>query len=134
MDGPTSVGGPVRPKAVGDVNGDGSDDLVTWLYEGDGVWAHHLFTGSATGFRDAQEAYLIGSSGDDAAVGIGDVDGDGYDDVVTGSGEATAKVTVRYGSAVYSKAASRPSTRACPASTAPRRRATTSAPASRWPT
>ncbi|MEU2313513.1 hypothetical protein CWI85_26705 [Streptomyces albidoflavus] len=99
VDGPTSVGGPVRPKAVGDVNGDGSDDLVTWLYEGDGVWAHHLFTGSATGFRDAQEAGPIGSSGDDAAVGVGDVDGDGYDDVVTGSGEATAKVTVRYGSA-----------------------------------
>ncbi|NEC13222.1 VCBS repeat-containing protein [Streptomyces sp. SID8014] len=98
VDGPTSVGGPVRPKAVGDVNGDGSDDLVTWLYEGDGVWAHHLFTGSATGFRDAQEAGPIGSVGDDAAVGVGDVDGDGYDDVVTGSGEATAEVTVRYGS------------------------------------
>ncbi|MFG2662574.1 FG-GAP repeat domain-containing protein, partial [Streptomyces sp. NPDC048425] len=99
VDGPTSAGGPVRPKAVGDVNGDGSDDLVTWLYEGDGVWAHHLFTGSATGFRDAQEAGPIGSRGDDAAVGIGDVDGDGYEDVVTGGGEATAKVTVRYGSA-----------------------------------
>ncbi|MEU6734037.1 FG-GAP and VCBS repeat-containing protein [Streptomyces physcomitrii] len=99
VDGPHSLGGPVEAKAVGDVDGDRRDDIAVWEYEGDGVWGNHVLLGGATGFKNSGTLGEIGSVGDDGATAVGDVDGDGYGDVVIGAGEATGKVTVVHGSA-----------------------------------
>lgn len=99
VNGPHSLSGPNTAKSVGDVDGDHRDDIAIWAYEGDGVWATHVLFGGAGGFTETSTLGDIGSEGDDRATDIGDVDGDGYGDVVIGSGGETSKVTVLYGSA-----------------------------------
>jgi hypothetical protein len=97
--GPSSITGPVISGQVGDVNGDGRDDIVQWHYTGDGTWGNRLLLGGgATGFTRGQVP------GDDtsstpAGTGVGDVNGDGYDDVVVGADGWSDKVRVAYGSA-----------------------------------
>ncbi|MFF2852440.1 FG-GAP repeat protein [Streptomyces sp. NPDC058001] len=97
VDGPHSTSGPTVAKAVGDVNGDHRDDIAVWQYEGDGVWGTHVLLGAGTGFQRTGTIGGIGTSGDDPATGVGDVDGDGYDDLVTGSAGEKEQVTVTYG-------------------------------------
>lgn len=99
VNGPHSLSGPNTATSVGDVNGDHRDDIAIWAYEGDGVWATHVLFGGAGGFTETGTLGDIGSEGDDRATDIGDVDGDGYGDVVIGSGGEISKVTVLYGSA-----------------------------------
>ncbi|NLU70855.1 FG-GAP-like repeat-containing protein [Streptomyces sp. HNM0574] len=98
ISGPRSVSGPITPKAVGDLNGDSRDDIVTWEYEGDGVWGTHTLMGGTAGFTRGASIGAFGSSGGEAATDVGDVNGDGYDDVVVGSSDDSAQVTVAYGS------------------------------------
>jgi hypothetical protein len=85
--------------AAGDVDGDGTDDLVVG---GTGV------NGTAA---DRQLVYLspggsakkyVGDAAPGYATAVGDIDGDGYDDIVSGDyagGAAGGSVTVTYGSA-----------------------------------
>jgi hypothetical protein len=77
---------------VGDVNGDGLGDLLVGAPGGDG--AAYLLYGPITGEVDLgrADAMLRSSSEADAAgqavLGPGDVDGDGYDDLLIGAPEA----------------------------------------------
>ncbi|OEV06289.1 hypothetical protein AN219_35125, partial [Streptomyces nanshensis] len=98
VDGPSSVSGPVKAKAVGDVNGDKRQDIAIWQYEGDGVWGNHVLLGGEAGFKTTGTVGDFGSVGDEGAGDIGDVDGDGFGDVVLGAG-LNQKVTVVFGSA-----------------------------------
>ncbi|MGW5734999.1 MULTISPECIES: FG-GAP-like repeat-containing protein [Streptomyces] len=94
VDGPLSVKGPVIPKAVGDINGDGRTDIAVNDYAGDGQWGNSVLYGSPTGFTRAD------APGSRGAMGVGDVNGDHYDDVVVGgSDEDVSEVAVAYGSA-----------------------------------
>ncbi|MBZ3900926.1 FG-GAP-like repeat-containing protein [Streptomyces griseiscabiei] len=96
--GPASITGPVVSGQVGDVNGDGRDDLVQWHYTGDGTWGNRLLLGASSGFK---RGWVPGDdvSRDPAGTGIGDINRDGYDDVVVGADGWTDQVRVAYGSA-----------------------------------
>ncbi|MGW0705211.1 FG-GAP and VCBS repeat-containing protein [Streptomyces sp. NPDC002643] len=96
-DGPSSITGPVVSGQVGDVNGDGRDDLVQWHYTGDGTWGNRLLLGGSSGFtRGSVPGDDV--SRDPAGTGIGDVNGDGHDDVVVGADGSSDRVRVAYGS------------------------------------
>ncbi|MZD09225.1 hypothetical protein GTW43_29715 [Streptomyces sp. SID5785] len=82
VDGPHSISGPATGKAVGDVNGDGRDDIAFLNYDGDGMWANSVLYGGAAGFKRGGWAPGVRGS-----LAVGDVNGDGIDDVVTGDGD-----------------------------------------------
>ncbi|MFF8645784.1 hypothetical protein [Streptomyces sp. NPDC015345] len=98
VDGPGSVQGPVVPKAVGDINGDGRADIAMNDYSGDGEWGNSVLYGTPTGFK---RAWAPGSAGE---LGIGDINGDHYDDLVIGDDDSEPRVKVAFGSAAGLKA------------------------------
>jgi hypothetical protein len=103
-----SITGPVVSGQVGDINGDGRDDLVQWRYEGDGVWGNRLLYGGTSGFGKARIAFGSASGlsetrvqsfdqdlpgfpgveeegdGLGTSVSVADVTGDGYADLALG--------------------------------------------------
>jgi uncharacterized protein (TIGR03382 family) len=101
--------------SAGDVNGDGYDDLVVGACSGDGAGtaggAAYVYYGSASGIDTASEDKVTAS--DRAAAdyfgrsvaGAGDIDGDGYADLVVGArgdddnGSDSGSAYVYYGSA-----------------------------------
>ena len=76
--------------AAGDVNDDGFDDIIV----GGGSAMAYLYLGSASGISADTEQRLVPSDGrglafGQAVNGAGDVNGDGYDDVVIGDWRAS---------------------------------------------
>jgi len=70
--------------AAGDVNGDGYDDVIIGAA---GIDRAYVFHGSYAGLGTTAATTLRGSGTErfgDAVAGIGDVNGDGYDDVMVG--------------------------------------------------
>ncbi|MEV5438599.1 FG-GAP-like repeat-containing protein [Streptomyces sp. NPDC052682] len=70
----------VRDGAVGDVDGDGRDELLLSVYCGDGVYCTKFYAATGTGLRPGPDPVPEGDGG----VALGDVDGDGHDDVLVG--------------------------------------------------
>jgi hypothetical protein len=81
----------VSVAAAGDVNGDGFDDLAVgaWKNEAGGTEAGkaYVFYGSSTGLNQANNTAVQGSANDKFGTsvhGAGDVNGDGFDDLIVG--------------------------------------------------
>ena len=100
----TSVGGGL------DLDGDGYDDVVVGAPSHDSNGAAYVYMGSASGIDAASEEQLTasdGASGDafgGSVAAAGDLDADGFDDLVIGAsgdddgGSASGSAYVRYGS------------------------------------
>lgn len=80
--------------AVGDVNGDGRDDLALTVYTGDGGYGSAFYLANASGAAFTSATAPEGTGG----VALGDVNGDGYDDLVRGLPEES-RIVVGLGSA-----------------------------------
>ncbi len=80
-------------RSLGDINGDGYEDVaIGWPRMDDGTAVDAgrvlVFEGTATGLPDTPDQTLIGSQAGawfGQALGSGDVDGDGYDDLIVGA-------------------------------------------------
>lgn len=75
-----------RAVAVGDLNGDGRPDLAVTAYNS-GSSTVNVMLGNGNGTFQAQQTFTTGA--DPRSVAIGDVNGDGHADVVTGNSQAS---------------------------------------------
>lgn len=89
--------------SAGDVNGDGYGDIIMSAYWEAPLMEHEdksiLFLGSAEGFSQ-NPAWSKSNCYGESVSGGGDINGDGYDDVIIGDGQCSpGAVYIHYGSA-----------------------------------
>jgi hypothetical protein len=105
LTGPDGAGGEfgISVASAGDVNGDGYGDLVVGAYEAvNNTGRAYLYLGSASGVSSSQQPIaLTGPDGPGGQFGIsvaspGDVNGDGYSDVIVGAYEAMNSIGRAY--------------------------------------
>ncbi|MFE1313541.1 FG-GAP-like repeat-containing protein [Streptomyces sp. NPDC058755] len=70
----------IHDGGTGDINGDGRADLLLTGYCGDGGYCSRLYLSGPSGLTRVTDWY----PGGDGAAALGDVNGDGYDDLITG--------------------------------------------------
>ena len=97
--------------AAGDVNGDGYDDVVVGVPGDDDVGtdggAAWVFYGGSKGIEDTTGTKLVASNGEagdnfgNAVSAAGDIDGDGYDDILVGAWTEQTNGLVRGAAYVY---------------------------------
>ncbi|MFL5331063.1 MAG: hypothetical protein ACJ8C4_19405 [Gemmataceae bacterium] len=86
--------------AVGDINGDGYGDIITGADSGGGPHVK-VFSGQNGGLLASYFAYSANFTGG-VRVAAGDVNGDGYSDIITGAGPTGGPhVTVRSGKDLF---------------------------------
>ncbi len=91
----------VSVAGAGDIDGDGYDDAIVGASNGNGgTGSVGIFLGSATGLGTVAVTTLEGRASGDAfgraVAGAGDVDDDGYDDVIVGAAEASSGAGAAY--------------------------------------
>lgn len=94
--------------ATGDVNGDGFDDVIVGAFQDGDVeplsGSAYVYLGSASGIDPNTEAKISASTPQAlgmfgySVAGAGDVDGDGYDDIIVGSFGDLGSVYLYHGS------------------------------------
>jgi len=83
---------------AGDVNGDGLADFLVGAYTTYGDHAAYLFYGSTSSITLSSATAIVEPGLGYTLDGAGDVDGDGYDDVVLGVGSSSEAAYVQLGS------------------------------------
>jgi len=94
---------------AGDVNGDGYADVIvgapSYVNGGNAVGAAFVFLGTATGLSTTATWTTFGIAASDAygcsVAGAGDVNGDGYTDLIVGASGATSTLTAEGRAFVY---------------------------------